>query len=108
MSVMRNERRIELLGSRSSRKRKLSLIRRFCICFRLTSLPLGGDADTARHYFDVVTVQLLLRHANGCLCRHAERKSACRLVCRSPRPTPPPSYPKMPSLARLAAPLGFA
>src|SRR5260221_10362727 len=104
MSVMRNERRIELLGSRSSRKRKLSLIRRFCICFRLTSLPLGGDAETARHYFDVVTVQLLLRHANGCLCRHAERKS----VCRSPRPTPALSYPKMPSLSRLAAPLGLA
>ena len=63
MSVMWNERRIELFDSRSSKKRKLSSIRRLCICFAaseaLDIADSGGDAVEGRltgGYFDFVNV----------------------------------------------------
>jgi len=64
MSVMWNQRRIGSVRLALEQEAEALFNRALCICFRLTSLPLGGDAEAARH-FDVVIVRLLLRHANG-------------------------------------------
>ena len=75
--VMWNERRIELFDSRSSKKRKLSSIRRLRICFAaseaLDIADSGSDAVEGRltgGYFDFANVWLLLSHANRWSCRH--------------------------------------
>src|SRR5260221_9676940 len=75
MSVMWNERRIEVLGSRSSRKRKLSLNRRFAFAFRLTSLPLGGDAVGRR--------RAALLRCRKCPTRSTSRERVIVQACRT-------------------------
>jgi hypothetical protein len=78
MSVIWKERRIEVFDSRSSKKRKLSSMRRsafaFAACEALDIARPGGNAVARRPsggYFDFVNVALLLHHAKGWLWKHA-------------------------------------
>jgi hypothetical protein len=74
MSVMRNERRIEVFDSRSSKKRKLSSIRRSAILPQFGQQPLRNFRACPRQraeqvvigmlrkqFFDLLTIVLQLR-----------------------------------------------
>jgi hypothetical protein len=78
MSVIWKERRIEVFDSRSSKKRKLSSIRRSAFALppvRALDIARPGGNAVARSpsggYFDFVDVALLLHHAQGWLWKHA-------------------------------------